>query len=370
MKNISFYLFFLLIVFSSKSSHSQIVINEISNANGSVYFDEDGENTDWIELYNSGSTKVSLANYALTDDSVNLRKWVFPDLEIAPQSYLLLFASGKDSSTQLKVNHWETVVYNTDTWNYLVGTAEPDSNWIDINYNSGSWLSGSGGFGFGDGDDNTVIPQTSSVYIRKEFNIVDTSIIETALLHMDYDDGFVAYLNGVEIARIGIGTKGTRPSHNELSSGSREAKMYLGLAPEAFTISKKMLNELKPGKNVLCIQVHNFSTTSADLSSSAFLSLGITDASKHYGPVPSWFNLNSDSRHTNFKISPNGEKLLLSNGNGNIIDSYALGNLQNNHSVGRKPDGSNNWCLFNTPSPDSSNNNSACYDGYEPDPIF
>ena len=239
-----------------------------------------------------------------------------------------------------------------------------------IDYDSGSWPSGPGGFGFGDGDDNTIISRTSSVYIRKEFNILDTSIIETALLHMDYDDGFVAYLNGVEIARVGIGTKGKRPSYNELASGSREAKIYLGLAPEAFTISKKMLNNLKPGKNVLCIQVHNFSTTSADLSSSAFLSLGITDASKHYRPVPSWFDLSSKSRHTNFKISPKGEKLVLSNGNGNIIDSYFLGNLQNNHSVGRKPDGSNNWCLFNNPSPDSSNNNSACYDGYEPDPIF
>ncbi|MDQ3190528.1 MAG: CotH kinase family protein [Bacteroidota bacterium] len=76
-----------------------------------------------------------------------------------------------------------------------------------------------------------------------------------------------------------------------------------------------------------------------------------------------------NSLHTNFKIKAKGEKITLSNDKGHIIDQYDLGYLQMNHSVGRKPDGGS-WCLFDKSTLGATNNNSACYDGYEADPIF
>ena len=179
MKTLYTYIIFfiVLIYYIPIKIYGQVLINEVSNTNGFLLYDENNETEDWIELYNSGSVSVNLLNYAFSDDSTDLDKWIFPNVTIAPLSYKILLASGKDT------------------------------------------LSG----------------------------------------------GFL---------------------------------------------------------------------------------------------------------HTNFKLDPEGEKLILSNANGNITDQYYLSSLQYNHSVGRKPDGSSNWCLFNGPTPDGTNNNSTCYEGYENDPIF
>ena len=83
----------------------------------------------------------------------------------------------------------------------MVPGAEPSPAWSVLPFNDSSWNVGNSGIGYGDGDDSTVIANTVSLYLRKQFNIIDTSVIQEAKLHMDYDDGFVAYLNGVEIAR-------------------------------------------------------------------------------------------------------------------------------------------------------------------------
>ncbi len=61
------------------------------------------------------------------------------------------------------INHWETAVFNSDMWHYFVGTSEPDANWRTLTFDDGTWPEGRGGFGYSDGDDNTIIPQCSSV---------------------------------------------------------------------------------------------------------------------------------------------------------------------------------------------------------------
>jgi hypothetical protein len=79
------------------------------------------------------------------------------------------------------VDHWETAVFNNDTWRYFVGTSEPDINWRSLSFDDSSWLQGTGGIGYGDNDDNTVIPQSTSVYLRHKFSITDTSSIARGL---------------------------------------------------------------------------------------------------------------------------------------------------------------------------------------------
>jgi hypothetical protein len=189
------------------------------------------------------------------------------------------------------VNHWETVVMSDDTWRYIVPSAEPSATWTDTGFNDSGWLSGPGGIGYGDGDDLTVIGPEISVFMRHSFNITDKSIISHALLHVDFDDAFVAYLNGHEIARINIGTAGIRPAFNQSSIlNTYEAKMPSGGVPAAFLIPKDTISRyLLDGNNVLALQVHNASVTSSDLSSTTFLSVGITVAGLFYRPVPSWF---------------------------------------------------------------------------------
>jgi hypothetical protein len=185
------------------------------------------------------------------------------------------------------VNHWETAVFNNDTWRYFVGVSEPPSEWRSLTFNDLSWPQGTGGFGYGDNDDNTVIPQCSSVFIRSKFTVTDTALIVRALLSIDYDDAFVAYLNDVEIGRAGI--TGAHPVFDQVGV-DHEAKMYAGGKPESFDIDKTKLKScLLPGENVLAIQVHNSSLTSSDLTSNAFLSFGILNSSTIMRPVPGWF---------------------------------------------------------------------------------
>src|SRR6188768_621101 len=75
---------------------SDVVISELMAFNQSGLKDEDNTVQDWIELYNSGSSPVNLASWSLTDDPLDLDKWNFPNVTIAPKAFLVVFASGKD----------------------------------------------------------------------------------------------------------------------------------------------------------------------------------------------------------------------------------------------------------------------------------
>lgn len=204
---------------------------------------------------------------------------------------IIVFLLSLNSVFSQSINHWEMIVAAEDTWHYFPGNSEPPADWLNVDFNAEYWSTGPGGIGYGDGDDGTIISAVSSVYLRINFNLIDTSNIASAILHMDYDDAFVAYLNGYEIARANIGTVGYRPVFSTYASSNHEAQMYLGGLPERFVIDKEILSEYtKNGDNVLAIQVHNYNATSSDLSSNAYLSVGIKDASTMYQPVPAWFN--------------------------------------------------------------------------------
>lgn len=222
----------------------------------------------------------------------NINLWDNQQLEMRNLSRLLaLVLLSAAGNTFAQINHWETAVNYNQTWKYFVGTAEPNVNWATTTFNDGSWASGAGGIGFGDGDDNTVIAQSASVYIRRAFTIVDTSVILQALLSIDYDDGFIAYLNNVEIARSNLGAAtGDRPPYNQFANGQHEALIYQGGDPEGFIISRQRLRSaMVVGTNVLAVTVHNAAANSPDLSSTTWLHFGIGNATTYFGPNPSWF---------------------------------------------------------------------------------
>lgn len=86
----------LLMLYSYSSLAQTIVINEFMSDNENVLKDDDGEFSDWIELYNPDANTVNLNGYYLTDDEEDVTKWKFPNIEIGPSQFLILFASGKD----------------------------------------------------------------------------------------------------------------------------------------------------------------------------------------------------------------------------------------------------------------------------------
>ncbi len=210
--------------------------------------------------------------------------------QIRKNLHLALLLMPLLATAQPSINHWETAIFSQNTWRYRSGASEPPANWKDPGFNDLNWDTGQGGIGYGDGDDNTIIAPASSVYLRRTFQVSDTSKLELAVLHADYDDAFVAYLNGVEIARANIGTPGLPPPYWAYSNTDREALMYQGGLPEAFTVSKQQLEQLlAEGANTLAVQVHNASATSSDMSSIFFLSFAINDAGSYFSPVPDWF---------------------------------------------------------------------------------
>jgi len=71
-------------------------LNEFMALNNSTITDADGEYSDWIEIFNPTTATVSLENWSLTDDRNIPQKWLLPAVSIAADSYLVIFASGKD----------------------------------------------------------------------------------------------------------------------------------------------------------------------------------------------------------------------------------------------------------------------------------
>lgn len=73
-----------------------LLLSEFMADNRRTLHDEDGDSSDWIELYNSAETEASLEGWFLTDTVTNLARWKFPGVSVAGHGYLVLFASGKD----------------------------------------------------------------------------------------------------------------------------------------------------------------------------------------------------------------------------------------------------------------------------------
>ena len=192
---------FLAFIFSFSLYTQNIRINEVVASNSS-YLDEDGDTPDWIELYNYGNTPISLNNWNITDDENDNDPWIFPNLILDPDEYLVLWASAKDRSN---INYARTLINQGDQFRYVTPNVNLPSNWNNLIYNDDSWDIGNSGFGYSDSDDQTIVPAgTISIFLRKEFYIQDIDLIQSLILDIDYDDGFVAYLNGYEIARANI----------------------------------------------------------------------------------------------------------------------------------------------------------------------
>ncbi|REJ80143.1 MAG: T9SS C-terminal target domain-containing protein [Bacteroidetes bacterium] len=368
--NLSFLLSIVMLMILSVPLRAQIVINEICPSNSSLISNFDGDHDDWIEIYNAGASNVNLAGYGLSDDASTPYRFTFPSVNLDAGQRLLIFAS--DTNITTLVDHYEAAVKASNTWKYWVGNSAPDTNWRNLGFNDASWSSGQGGIGFGDGDDATVIPQTISVMMRRSFTVPDTSQIVKAIFFMDYDDGFVAYLNGVEIARSNLGTKGDRPAHNVLARSSREARMFQGMLPDSFYIDPVLFKSIiRQGTNVLAVQTHNESASSADLSSLPYLTFGMRSPGMTFNTPSSWFRAPAKEYYNaKFKLSRTGETVYLTNASGITIDQKAYASMDLNHSFGRTPDGGSTWCYFNTPTPNASNATSVCFQAYASQPVF
>ncbi|MDX1912970.1 MAG: lamin tail domain-containing protein [Saprospiraceae bacterium] len=367
-------LFFLIFFSASLPLSAQVRLSEAAPANTGQVQDEDGDRPDWLEIRNGSTQIANLEGWGVGDGDKNQR-WLLPEVNLNPGERILIFASGKNRGALTSndvVDHWETAVYEGDLWRYRIGTSNPPSNWNTPGFDDTAWALGPGGFGYGDGDDATLVPPgTLSVYYRRVFNISNPDVLLAAVMSMDYDDGFVAYLNGQEFARSS--NISGPPSWNTPAQPDREATFYNNAAfPSSFALDPIQLNNLlQPGDNVLAVEIHNYDGNSSDLSGRTWLHFGIADAGVYFGTPPSWFNPGGGGftgiLHTDFKLDA-AESLRLWDNEGVLRDSVAMSGLLPGHSRMRIND-EGGWCITDQPTPGEINGFD-CENAYSATPVF
>ena len=352
----SFKILIILFLCFNYAFSQSVRINEVAASN-TFFFDEDGDSPDWIELYNFGNDEISLNNWSLSDLDVDDNPWVFPEITIDADEYLLVWASGKDRSD---IFFTRTLINQGDSFKYIIPDENTPSDWTNLDFNDENWNNGNSGFGYSDNDDSTIIPSgTLAVFLRKTFTINDINEISNLILDVDYDDGFVAYINGVEVARANI--NGTPPQYNSTTSIDHEAQIYSGGIPDRFSIDNA-INLLVNGENIFSIQVHNISDSSSDMSIIPFLSAQYDNITNEGVIPPDILGLGSGSSlHTNFKISSSGDSVYLNDSQGNLIDSVITPNLPSNISYGVSFE-TDDYFVFDEPTP-GDENDSAGFEG-------
>ncbi|WP_372806084.1 lamin tail domain-containing protein [Pontiella sp.] len=318
----------LVFTMAAGKSDGQVVISEFMAANDETLADGDGNYSDWIELYNLGDSSVDLTGWYLSDDANELTQWQFPSKSIGAGEFLVVFASGQDTTdyvdslgylhTTFKLSaggedviltqdDGVTVAYSfldypeqdddvsyglnqdsdttcliaegEDATAYVGTSSAPGSTWnSSTSFTFSGGTSGTTGVGYDkestyssadiglDLESKMIVTTTStrppfvststyynSAYIRMVFSVDDASSIEQLALRMKYDDGFVAYINGTQVASANAPTS---PTYNSSATAAHDGTSY-----EDFTI----LNAgdlLVSGDNVLAIQGLAYLTTS------------------------------------------------------------------------------------------------------------
>ncbi|NOT34388.1 MAG: hypothetical protein HOP12_09485 [Candidatus Eisenbacteria bacterium] len=169
------------------------------------------------------------------------------------------------------------------TWKWFGGAATPSPAWRDSSYDDSGWSGGPAPLGYGESRIETPIPfggvpnaRWITTYFRVHFPFdADPASIRAATLEADYDDGFVATLNGIEIARreLPTGTIAWATPANNHESGNFE---NIALAAPS--------GLLVPGDNVLAIELHQRNGASSDLLWDGALSVDTSRVDVSRGP--------------------------------------------------------------------------------------
>lgn len=326
----------------SPAAATGIIISEFMAANNSTLTNSLGETGDWIELYNNSAATINLAGWHLTDNAANLTKWTFPAVTMPPDSYLVVWADDVNAvingeiHTSFKLSadgeylalvrpdgvtvehdyaplfppQDDNISYGVDLlFNGADATILPSqafckvrvpagdlgTTWRDRIFDDSSWTSGATGVGFDstgtyDGNINinvqaAMLNQRASAYVRLPFVVEDVTAFSALKLNMLFEDGFVAYLNGVEVARSNAPTPLT---WNAAATASRSAAA--ALVTTTFPITNLLASLLVNGTNVLAIHGLNNGIASVNFliqpSLEATLENGVTLAQKRYYSEP------------------------------------------------------------------------------------
>jgi len=170
----------------------------------------------------------------------------------------------------------DTAIAKGTTWRYRHGSAEasaPAAAWRRVGFDDAGWATGAAPLGYGGAAYGTDLGAMKgdhvSVFLRKNFTLDDPALVEQIAIDVDYDDGFILWLNGQELARINVaGSTGEPVPYDQAASE------YVSAASANWTAVLQG-GALPPlgTDNVLAVQVMNIGPNSGDLMMDVELSL-------------------------------------------------------------------------------------------------
>jgi len=176
-----------------------------------------------------------------------------------------------------------TVVPKGATWTYLATSSDPGTSWRAPGFDDSSWPSGTALLGYGEPGIVTYVPygpdpasKWRTTYFRIPFTVADDPAAILALtLEANFDDGFVAYLNGTEVRRASMPAGAVTYA---TFASSHESGVFETFDLSAFT------GALQTGSNVLAVEVHQSSAGSSDLALDMTLRYSTDAATVTRGP--------------------------------------------------------------------------------------
>ncbi|MGK0187874.1 MAG: hypothetical protein ACI9R3_003665 [Verrucomicrobiales bacterium] len=190
--------------------------------------------------------------------------------------YRVQDASGRQATEIAEINllpsRSEILLSRASTASYYVpDDGDVDAAWMLPNFDDSAWIEEGASIGyerssgfeeFFDWDlEDTLFTKGTSAYLRIPFSVDDPLKYSLLTLRMRYDDGFVAYLNGVEVARANAPDDDSPLAWNATAEGSRVESQATEFA--AFDLSNRR-SELIAGENILAIHGLNQSLDSSD----------------------------------------------------------------------------------------------------------
>ena len=290
------------------------VISEFMASNNLTLKDNYDNRSDWIEIFNASSEIGDLVGWHLTDDPNDLNKWTFPSVTVEPGEHVIVYASGEDESDSESPVHPNfklrttgeylalvspddvivsqispqfplqvadisygltpaktgnaTLIDDSTQAEYLIAYSDAldDGSWVWPGFDDTGWSTASFGIGY---DYGTLVAtnvvamkgKSKSVYIRIPFEIENPTVVSSLLLRMKYDDGFVAYINGVGVKRSGTVT--STDEYVPWNKGCNTHSDQEAVVFEDYSISL-VPGQLQKGTNLLAIHGINGSATSSD----------------------------------------------------------------------------------------------------------
>ena len=185
------------------------------------------------------------------------------DLAPSPNAFN---ATGAGATWSYTLDTRTILVQSNSTWLFLKGTTEasaPVDAWRQLVFDDSNWSNSLAPFYFGDPYNSAANPGTllsdmlggyTSIYLRKTFQVANAGLVTNLLLNAQSDDGFIAWINGVEVARVNVA--GGDTPYNGTASGTAQEPAQSGAAYNIFPLPNPSAYVVD-GANVLAVHAFN-----------------------------------------------------------------------------------------------------------------